>query len=706
MKLFLQSEAAECGLACLAMVASHHGLGQDLGELRRRFPISLKGAKLASLISHAGSLGFSARPLKLEMEHLGQLSLPCILHWDLNHFVVLKKVGARSCVVLDPAIGERRLSLQEMSSHFTGVALELTPNADFKPAKQAPRLSLASLTGRVSGLKRSLLQILAVAVVLEVFAIVAPLFNQLVVDEVLSSGDFELLGVLLLGFGLLLLIQTALSLGRSWMVLLLSQTLALQWQSNVFAHLIRLPTAFFEKRHLGDITSRFGAVNAIQRSLTTAAIEAVLDGVMALIALAMMLLYSVPLTAIVLGAVAAYGALRWVAYRPFRDASAERLVIAAKENTHFLETLRAITPLKLYGREDERRARWQNLIVDVQNRDVRTAKMSMAFQTANTLIFGLENLAVLWLGARTILQGQQSHAVALTVGMLFAFVSYKTQFTGRVGKLIDYGVELRMLSLHGERLADIVLEAPEQDEVPHSELDHLVPSLELRNVSFRYAEGEPWILKNANFKVEAGENVAVTGPSGAGKTTLLKIILGLLPPTEGEVLFGGVPVRHLGVRNFRRQIGTVMQEDALLTGSLADNISFFDSHPDMERIQQCAAQAQLHEDIRRMPMGYQTLVGDLGSGLSGGQKQRLLLARAIYKKPRVLALDEATSHLDIANERAVTAALSQMKLTRLVIAHRPETIAGAQRVVQVREGQVLELARQVSSGVPDSTSAL
>lgn len=705
MKLFLQSEAAECGLACLAMVASHHGQGLDLTELRRRFPVSLKGAKLASLISHAGVLGLSSRPLKVELEQVAQLPLPCILHWDLNHFVVLKKVGARSCVVLDPAVGERRLTMAEMSEHFTGVALELTPQADFKPVKSAPRLSLASLTGRVSGLKRSLAQILAVALVLEVFAVVAPLFNQLVVDEVLSSGDTELLGVLILGFGLLLLIQTALSLGRSWMVVLLSQTLALQWQSNVFAHLIRLPTSFFEKRHLGDITSRFGAVNAIQRSLTTAAIEAVLDGLMALIALAMMLLYSVPLTAIVLGAVAAYGALRWLAYRPFRDASAERLVIAAKENTHFLETLRAITPLKLYGREEERRARWQNLIVDVQNRDVRTAKMSMAFQTANTLIFGLENLAVLWLGARTILQGQQSHAVTLTVGMLFAFVAYKTQFTGRVGKLIDYGVELKMLSLHGERLADIVLEPPEQDDVPHSELEHLAPSLELRNVSFRYAEGEPWILKDANLRIEAGENVAVTGPSGAGKTTMLKVLLGLLPPTEGEVLFGGVPVRQLGVRNVRRQIGTVMQEDALLTGSLADNISFFDTHPDPDRIRQCAALAQFHDDIARMPMGYQTLVGDLGSGLSGGQKQRLLLARALYKQPRVLALDEATSHLDVANERAVTAALAQLKLTRLVIAHRPETIAGALRVVQVRDGQVLELARQVTSGPTDTSAA-
>lgn len=706
MKLQLQSEAAECGLACLAMVADHHGQGHDLGELRRRFPLSLKGVRLASLISHASALGFSGRPLKLELGHLPQLSLPCILHWDMNHFVVLKKVSTSHCVVLDPAVGERRLSMAEMSEHFTGVALELTPNADFRPQASGPRLSLQSLTGKVSGLKRSLLQILAVALVLEAFAVVAPLFNQLVVDEVLSSNDRDLLAVLVLGFGLVLMVQTALGLGRSWMVVLLSQTLALQWQSNVFAHLVRLPVSFFEKRHLGDITSRFGAVTSIQRSLTTAAIEAVLDGLMALVALCLMLAYSVQLTAIVSGAVLAYGCLRWLAYQPFRDAAAERLVISAKESTHFLETLRAITPLKLYSREDERRARWQNLIVDVQNRDVRTAKLNMTFQTANTFIFGLENLLVLWLGARLILDGQQAGSVTLTVGMLFAFISYKTQFTGRVSKLIDYGVELKMLSLHAERLADIALTPPEQDEVPLSTLGHLEPSMELRNVSFRYAEGEPWILKNASFKIEAGEIVAVTGPSGAGKTTLLKVLLGLLPPTEGEVLYGGVPVRQLGMRNFRRQIGTVMQEDVLLTGSLADNISFFDAQPDMERIQLCATLAQMHEDIARMPMGFQTLVGDLGSGLSGGQKQRLLLARAIYKQPRVLVLDEATSHLDIANERAVAASLSKMRLTRLVIAHRPETIAGAQRVVQVREGQVLELARQVPSGVPDGTAAL
>jgi ATP-binding cassette subfamily B protein RaxB len=708
MRLILQSEASECALASLAMVCSAHGQHHELADLRRRFPVSLKGANLQQLISHAGSLGFSSRPLRLEIEELGELQTPCILHWDLNHFVVLKKVlrGGKGAVILDPAVGERRLPLAEISRHFTGVALELTPNADFQPEKPAPRVRLSALTGKVRGLKRSLLQIFAVALVLQLFAIVAPLLNQLVIDDVLASGDRDLLSLLVLGFGLLLVVQTAIGLARSWMVMVLGQTLALQWTGNVFAHLVRLPVGFFERRHLGDITSRFGAVGAIQRTLTTAMIEALLDGLMGVAALVMMLLYAPKLAGVVVVAVLAYGLLRWAAYRPFRDASAERLVIAAKENTHFLETLRGILPLKLFGREEERRARWQNLVVEVQNRDVRTAKMGIAFSTANTFIFGLENLVVLWLGAQAIMDAQLGvpGASMMTVGMLMAFLSYKGQFTGRVSALVDYAVELKMLSLHSERLADIALEPPERDEQPQNDLAHLASSLELRNVSYRYAEGEPWVLRHASFKIEAGESVAVTGPSGAGKTTLLKILLGILKPSEGEVLYGGVPLRQLGLANVRRQIGTVMQEDALLTGSLADNICFFDVQPDQSRIEACARLAQLHEEICRMPMGYQTLVGDLGSGLSGGQKQRLLLARALYKQPKVLALDEATSHLDLGNERAVTGALARMRLTRLIIAHRPETIAGAQRVVQIKVGQVVDVARAVVP--PETVSAL
>ena len=678
------------------MIANAHGLQLDASELRRLHPVSLQGATLQQLITAASNLEFSCRAVKLDLSELKQLSLPCILHWNLNHFVVLSHVSNAIATILDPAVGQRKLKFAELSRHFTGIALEITPNADFKPVDNRKRVALAAITGKVVGLKRSLLQIFAVAAVLELFALATPLLNQLVVDDAVATHDADLLTVLIIGFALLLIIQTAIGLARSWMILVLGQSLSLQWASNVFAHLVKLPIEYFEKRHLGDVVSRFGAVGAIQRTLTTSVIEAVLDGIMGMAALGMMLLYSPMLAVVVVASVLVYGLLRWVAYGPFREAAAERLIVAARENTHFIETLRAIAPLKLFGREQERRARWQNLLVEVQNRDVRTAKMNIGFSTANTFVFGLENLLVFWFGAALVMQTGTALAGAsapFTIGMLFAFISYKSQFTSRVSALINYAVEIKMLSLHAERLGDIVLTPAERDDVPSSELDHLQPSIELKSVSFRYGEGEPWILNDVTLTLAAGQSVAIIGPSGSGKTTLLKVLLGLLSPQSGEILYGGVPVKHLGLQNFRRQIGTVMQEDTLIAGSIADNICFFDLQADQQAIQVCAQMAAVHDDIVKMPMGYQTLVGDMGSSLSGGQKQRVLLARALYKKPSVLALDEATSHLDIANEQRVTQTLGQLQLTRIIVAHRPETIAGAQRVLVLQNGKVTEIAR-------------
>ncbi|HEV8311469.1 MAG TPA: peptidase domain-containing ABC transporter [Burkholderiaceae bacterium] len=690
--LVLQSEAAECGLACLAMIASWHGLKTDLPNLRRRFSLSLKGCSAADLLRLAERLQLNARAVRAELDQLPQLQLPCVLHWDLNHFVVLSEVGARQVVIHDPAHGVRRMSLDEASRHFSGVALELSPAVGFTPREERQRVSLSALLGPITGLKRSLLQIFTLALALEGFMLLSPFLLQWVVDGVLVSADRELLVTLGVGFGLLVLIQVATGAIRSWAVLYLSASLNLQWLSNVFAHLLRLPVAWFEKRHTGDVWSRFGAVQQMQRTLTTSFIEALLDGLLVVVTLAVMLVYSTRLSAIALGAVAAYALLRWAFFRPLRDATEEALVHDAKKSSHFLESLRGVQAIKLHNRQADRRSRFMNLVVDTMNADLATRKLELAFGVLNKTLFGLERVIVVWVGALLVLDHH------LSVGMLFAFIAYKEQFALRFSALVDKTVELKMLGLQGERLADIVLAAPEREgDAPARNADALA-RIELQGVQFAYSDTEAPVLKGLNLAIEPGESVAIAGPSGCGKTTLLKLILGIHAPQAGELRVGGKSLAQFGLSAWRDRVGTVMQDDQLFAGSIADNISFFDAQADLAWVQQCAGLASVHDEIESMPMGYDTLVGEMGASISGGQKQRILLARALYKRPQILLLDEATSALDVDRERLVNQAVKQLQLTRIIVAHRPETLASASRVIMLHEGRVAHDLRSVATG--------
>jgi ATP-binding cassette subfamily B protein RaxB len=676
------------------MIACHYGHHVELAELRRRFSVSLKGVSLPNLIRYAATLNLSARALRLDLDAIGELQLPCIVHWNLNHFVVLRKVrrnwrGHTTVIVHDPASGERVMPIEEFSRSFTGVAVELAPTPEFEQRQEARRVSISELTGEIKGLRGAIAQVIALALALEMFALVQPLFNQFVIDDVIVSGDMDLMLVLVLGFGLVLVTRTAIDLARSWVLMRWSMQVSLQWSLRLFSHLTRLPMSYFEKRHLGDIVSRFGSIGTIQSTMTSLFVESLLDGLMALLALGMMMLYSGMLALAVVLSVGAYAMLRWMFYGPLREASRERLVLAAKENTHFLETVRAMSTLKLFGREAERRATWQNLKIDVNNRDIRTQKLAIIFRMLNTAISGAQLLAVFYLGARLVTMN------VITVGMLMAFLSYSTTFSSRLFNVIDVLVNVKMLGLHADRLGDIVGTAGEPEVQLETDVRRITPSITLRGVKFRYGDAEPWVLNGIDLEIPAGENVALAGASGCGKTTLCKILVGLLEPVEGEVLVGGIPLRQLGLRTYRQMIGTVMQDDVLLSGSLFENISFFDTSADLDRVQQCAQMAAIHDDIIAMPMGYQTLVGEMGSSLSGGQKQRVLLARALYKQPMILALDEATSALDLANERKVNLALSDLQLTRISVAHRPDTIRAARRVVTLSGGVVVNDKVQV-----------
>jgi ATP-binding cassette subfamily B protein RaxB len=683
MKPILQSEAAECGLASLAMVAHAHGQRAGLSELRRRFPLSLKGAKLNQLIDIGQKLGFSTRALRIDMDDLDKLTLPCILHWDLNHFVVLTRVEASRVTVFDPATGERRLSLRQVSDHFTGVALEMTPSAEFKVQPAAPSITAGQLTGPVSGLWRALAQILLLSAALQVFVVLAPFYMQWVVDQVLVSADGDLLAVLGLGFGLALLLQIGIGLLRGWSVVYLSSRLGLQWMGNVFAHLLRLPLDYFEKRHLGDITSRMSSVQAIQRTLTTSFVEAIIDGLMALVTFGLMLFYSWKLATVTLLAVLLYLGIRAVAYRPMRDRTEQQLVAGARQQSHLLESLRGMQSLKVAGEESQRRGTYDNLMHETVNQEVRLARMGLGFNSASQLVFGIERIAVIWIGATLALQN------VFSVGMLIAYLAYKDQFAGRMAALIDKWVEFRMLRLHGERLADIVLAEPEAHRRQPQGAPPADARIEVENLAFRYGDGEPWVVKDCSFSVAPGESVAIVGASGCGKTTLVKLLLGLLVPSSGTIRIGGHDLHKLGPANVRSIVGAVMQDDQLFAGSVADTISFFDADLDQARIEAAARLAAVHDEIAAMPMGYHSLIGDMGSSLSGGQKQRVILARALYRDPKLLFLDEATSHLDVIKERLVNDAVKALRLTKVIVAHRPETIASADRVLVMEQGRVV-----------------
>jgi ATP-binding cassette subfamily B protein RaxB len=682
-RLARQTEVAECGLACLAMIASYHGLDVDLGTLRRRFEPSIRGASLKSLMATADQIGLSPRALRVSLDDLGGLELPAILHWDMSHFVVLERVAGGKALIHNPDGRSRLYAMAELSGHFTGVALELRPAATFEPADLRRRLRLPQLWGRLRGLKRALLQVLVLSLVLQAFTLASPYYMQIAIDQALPALDLSLLAVLAVGFGLFTLINVAAGLLRSFVLLSAGTALSFGVTANIARRLLRLPVRWFEKRHAGDILSRFQSVAPIQQALTQGAVAALIDGGFAILALLVMAFYSLALTGLALFAFALYAAVRWVSFSLQREAQEAVIVTGAKVQSTLIETLKGMTVIRLFNHETMRHAIWQSRFADATNAGLKLARIGIWQGSANGLIFGLETIASIWLAIGFVIHG------GFSVGMVFAYMAYKTLFLARAGSLIDQGVAFRMLGLHLERLSDIALADEDRSFGQGAGLETpLQGGIVLRDVVFRYAPGDPLVLKGVDLEVAPGAYLAITGPSGGGKSTLAKIVLGLIEPDSGELLVDGLPLASFGHKSYHSQIAAVLQDDHLFAGSIADNIALFDEAPDMARILEAANAAAIHDDVMAMPMGYETLVGDMGSTLSGGQKQRVLLARALYRRPVLLVMDEGTSHLDAALERRVNAAIAALGITRIVIAHRAETIASADKVFLLDDGRL------------------
>ncbi|HHK8750488.1 TPA: colicin V export peptidase/ABC transporter CvaB [Escherichia coli] len=673
-----QTETAECGLACLAMICGHFGKNIDLIYLRRKFNLSARGATLAGINGIAEQLGMATRALSLELDELRVLKTPCILHWDFSHFVVLVSVKRNRYVLHDPARGIRYISREEMSRYFTGVALEVWPGSEFQSETLQTRISLRSLINSIYGIKRTLAKIFCLSVVIEAINLLMPVGTQLVMDHAIPAGDRGLLTLISAALMFFILLKAATSTLRAWSSLVMSTLINVQWQSGLFDHLLRLPLAFFERRKLGDIQSRFDSLDTLRATFTTSVIGFIMDSIMVVGVFVMMLLYGGYLTWIVLCFTTIYIFIRLVTYGNYRQISEECLVREACAASYFMETLYGIATVKIQGMVGIRGAHWLNMKIDAINSGIKLTRMDLLFGGINTFVTACDQIVILWLGAGLVIDNQ------MTIGMFVAFSSFRGQFSERVASLTSFLLQLRIMSLHNERIADIALHEKEEKKPEIEIVAHMGPiSLETNGLSYRYDSQSAPIFSALSLSVAPGESVAITGASGAGKTTLMKVLCGLFEPDSGRVLINGIDIRQIGINNYHRMIACVMQDDRLFSGSIRENICGFAEEMDEEWMVECARASHIHDVIMNMPMGYETLIGELGEGLSGGQKQRIFIARALYRKPGILFMDEATSALDSESEHFVNVAIKNMNITRVIIAHRETTLRTVDRVISI-----------------------
>ncbi|MGI9252061.1 MAG: peptidase domain-containing ABC transporter [Pseudohongiellaceae bacterium] len=675
--VYLQAESAECGLACLAMIASSHGHECSVFSLRERFGSSAHGANLQKLMNQADQLELSARPLRAEVEELNELRLPAILHWNFNHFVVLKKIVGGKAVIHDPAVGARNYTLRELGRHFTGIVLELGPRLKFETGKLKRLLSIQDFFKGLRGLTGMLVQLFVLSLLIQVIALVSPFYMQLVVDEVVGKVDRDLLLVLALGFLGLSVFSVFMQYARGLCAIYLTSQLSYHTGNSIMHHLMRLPMTFFSRRHLGDVISRFESFSPIQGFISSSTVAIVLDGLLAITTLVMMLIYSTSLTMVVVVSSLLYTVFRACQYHPLRAQNLESVAARATLDSHFIESIRALRSIKLAGKEQERQSRWKQKYADSVGAESRIGRLTVSYEAIASLLVGVEQVLVVFLGARQVLDG------VLTIGMVYAFMAYRGSFSNAITSIINQVFAYKMLSLHLERLSDITgteQEAGLQDS--HVVRFPLRGELTLKAGGFAYEKDGPMVFENLDLHLPEGGWCAIFGPSGIGKSTLLNVLMGLEKPTTGELLVDGRVLNASNQASYRQAIAGVTQADSLLSGSILDNISFFELTPDMARVRQAAELTRIHGDITALPMQYDSLIGDMGTALSQGQLQRIMLARALYRQPRLLFLDEGTAFLDHDTESQVFHNIRQLDMSCVFVTHNPALLKFADRVIK------------------------
>ncbi|WP_309145420.1 peptidase domain-containing ABC transporter [Xenorhabdus yunnanensis] len=640
------------------------------------------GCSIREIMSVGEKLGLSSCPVRVELEELRSLSLPCILHWSFNHFVVLKKLSRKGALIHDPGIGERNITLSELSDCFTGIALEMKPSATFERKKVTSVISIRDMLTGIEGKGAVIARLIAISVAIELVTLLIPASSQFIIDNILSTSNMFALNVVSAAVVALLLMRMLLTWLRDWIITAAKYSIGLNWSEGFLNKLISLPVTYFEKRQLGDIVSRLHSLNQIQEAFNARMVSAILDAVITVSLLIVMGLYSMVLCAGVVSLALLYAFIKWFCFGMYRVALAESISQTAAQSSHFMETTRGIAAIKILCLNTNRKTKWVNLSTGCIAANIKRFRIDLAFRLISASVTGLVACLVIYVGAQMTENG------FFTVGVLFAFIMYADMFIQRTINCCDAVYEFKMLSMHTDRLSDVILTESENmyPDASQNSLVEFYARLEISSLSFAYSAHEPYVFEGISFAIEPGESIAFVGSSGCGKSTLLHVLASLLEPIEGSIRVNGVPISNIGLEAYRKHVSYVLQNDFLFTGSLQENITCFTEQPDIEFMYECTRVAAIHDEIEMMPNGYSSMVGDMGSVLSGGQKQRISIARALYRKPKILILDESTSALDIENERKINEAIKSMKITRLFAAHRPDAIAVADRVFDMVNG--------------------
>ena len=543
--MILQDERAECGHACVAMISNYFGHKLDLYSIRRVSHTSSRGVTLLDMNQLLERLGFVTRPLKVPLAELRLIKCPAILHWNMNHFVVLKKVKKKKVVIHDPAVGVRQCSLDEVSQSFTGIVLEVEKSSDFKEIKSQNKLTLFGLIKTMHGVNKYIVLLLLVSLSIEILSLLNPLFLQYVTDDVIGFSERSNLYVIGSGFLILTLIQGFTEYIRGNMVIFFTNNLTEQFSSNVVKHVLKLPLSFFEKRHKGDLQSKFQAIDQIQKKISTDFVNTVLDGLMIIINVVVMMVYSPLLMVMVVAALCIGLGIRYVSYQHLRKQTESSIHQHAKAATVFLETLQGIVPIKSFLKETVRFNTWRHCYINSLNADINVSKMNVFYHVANQMLFHVEYILVVSIGALLVLSNQFS------VGMLLAFLSYRLLLVNKATSFIQNIVDYKLISIQLSRLSDILFQQQEVIGTGSGEITKIKGALSLRDISFRYNDRDRFILSKVSLHINAGEKLAIIGPSGCGKSTLLKVMIGLLEKTDGEIYIDNRRIKDFGLKNYR-----------------------------------------------------------------------------------------------------------------------------------------------------------